>query len=109
MEMMPQTSRKYLNAGKLEKETIKDYINATRHMLRKNLTNEARKRDLSQVSATYETEKEKLRLEVDAFDEEHQGHITKKADMENMTQVGSEQLAAKQKSIIELERQVFLL
>ena len=29
--------------------------------------------------------------------------------MENMTQVGSEQLAAKQKSIIELERQVFLL
>ena len=73
------------------------------------MTNEARKRDLSQVSATYETEKEKLRLEVDAFDEEHQGHITKKADMENMTQVGSEQLAAKQKSIIELERQVFLL
>ena len=57
LEMIPQTSRKYLNAGKLEKETIKDYINATRHMLRKNLTNEARKRDLSQVSATYESEK----------------------------------------------------
>ena len=29
--------------------------------------------------------------------------------MENMTQVGSEQLTAKVKSLVELERQVFLL
>ena len=61
LEMMPSTSFKYLHAGKLEKETIKDYISSTRKMLRKNLTNEARKRDLSQVSATYGAEKEKLR------------------------------------------------
>jgi len=51
----------------MEKETIKDYINTTRHMLRKNLTNEARKRDLSEVSATYDVEKIKLREEIDAF------------------------------------------
>lgn len=51
----------------MEKETIKDYINTSRHMLRKNLTNEARKRDLSEVSATYEIEKVRLREEIDAF------------------------------------------
>lgn len=51
----------------MEKETIKDYINTTRHMLRKNLTNEARKRDLSEVSATYDHEVTKLKQEVDAF------------------------------------------
>lgn len=71
LEDMPSTSFKYLHAGKLEKETIKDYISSTRKMLRKNLTNEARKRDLSQVKITYNAEKEKLRKEIDAFDEDH--------------------------------------
>ena len=67
LDLMPSTSFKYLQSGKMEKETIKDYINSTRHMLRKNLTNEARKRDLSQVSATYDDEVKKLKQEVDAF------------------------------------------
>ena len=56
-EPMPSTlSLKYLHAGKQEKETVKDYINTTRDMLRMNLTNEARKRDLSEVSDNYENE-----------------------------------------------------
>ena len=49
-------SQKYLNTGKMEKETIKDYIGVSRVMLRKNLTNEARKRDLSEVSDKYSKE-----------------------------------------------------
>ena len=49
-QLVPTANLKYMNAGKMEKETIKDYIGTTRHMLRKNLTNEARKRDLSEVS-----------------------------------------------------------
>ena len=61
LDLMPSTSLKYLQSGKLEKETIKDYINTTRHMLRKNLTNEARKRDLSEVSGTYDYEVVKLK------------------------------------------------
>ena len=98
-----------MNAGKMEKETIKDYIGTTRHMLRKNLTNEARKRDLSEVSAKYEKEVKILEEAKEAFQEDHQRFITMKADLEAMTQVGSEQLVAKMKDIADLEQQIFLL
>ena len=43
------------------------------------------------------------------FEEDYQRFITMKADMENMAQMGSEQLQAKMKSISELDHQVFLL
>ena len=52
---------KYLQSGKLEKETIKDYIATSRMMLRKNLTNEARKKDLVTVTKAYDTEIKKLK------------------------------------------------
>ena len=107
--LMPTANLKYMNAGKMEKETIKDYIGTTRHMLRKNLTNEARKRDLSEVSAKYEKEVKTLEEAKEAFSEDHQRFITMKADLESMTQVGSEQLVAKMKSISDLEQQIFLL
>ena len=55
--LLPQRDEtKYLNTSKIEKETIKDYIGVARVMLRKNLTNEARKRDLSEVSEKYKKE-----------------------------------------------------
>ena len=75
---------RYLHAGKLEKETVKDYINSTRQMLRQNLTNEARKRDLTQVKLKYEEETKKLAIAREAFEEDHQRFITMKADMESM-------------------------
>ena len=69
---MPKTlSLKYLTAGKLEKETIKDYINTTRVMLRKNLTNEARKRDLSEVSDRLASEVKQLKDKKENFEEFH--------------------------------------
>ena len=69
---MPKTlSLKYLTAGKLEKETIKDYINTTRVMLRKNLTNEARKRDLSEVSDKLTSEVKQLKDKKENFEEFH--------------------------------------
>ena len=69
---MPKTlSLKYLTAGKLEKETIKDYINTTRVMLRKNLTNEARKRDLSEVSDRLTSEVKQLKDKKENFEEFH--------------------------------------
>lgn len=55
----------------MEKETIKDYINTTRTMLRKNLTNEARKRDLSEVSDKYETEVTSLKKAQEDFEEDY--------------------------------------
>ena len=58
-------------SGKMEKETIKDYINTTRTMLRKNLTNEARKRDLSEVSDKYETEVTSLKKAQEDFEEDY--------------------------------------
>lgn len=109
-ELMPSTlSLKYLQAGKMEKETIKDYINTTRNMLRKNLTNEARKRDLSEVSDNYENEVKRLKDAEEYFEEDYQRFITMKADIESHAQVGSEQLASKMKVIAELDRQIFLL
>ena len=108
-ELVPSLNLKYLTSGKLEKETIKDYINTTRHMLRKNLTNEARKRDLSSVSDKYETEVKNLKEAQESFEEDYQRFITMKADMESMAQVGSEQLTAKMKNIADLEREIFHL
>ena len=62
---------KYLQSGKMEKETIKDYISTTRLMLRKGLTNEARKRDLSQVTEKYKSEVKDLKKAQQAFEEDH--------------------------------------
>lgn len=53
---LPQTSLKYLQSGKLEKETIKDYINTSRQLLRKNLTSEAKKKDLTELKLKYKAE-----------------------------------------------------
>ena len=53
-------------------------------MLRKNLTNEARKRDLSSVSDKYETEVKNLKEAQESFEEDYQRFITMKADMESM-------------------------
>ena len=69
--LIPHTGLKYLQSGKMEKETVKDYISTTRVMLRKNLTHEARKRDLSNVSAKYLKESEDLKNAVAVFDEDY--------------------------------------
>ncbi len=59
-------------------------------MLRKNLTNEARKRDLSNVSLKYEKEAESLKTAKVDFDEDYQRFLTMKADMDGMDQIGTE-------------------
>ena len=46
-------SLRYLQSGKLEKESIRDYISGSRKLLQASLTREERKRDLSQVSDQY--------------------------------------------------------
>ena len=84
--LLPQRDEtKYLNTSKIEKETIKDYIGVARVMLRKNLTNEARKRDLSEVSEKYKKEVKALNKAKEAFEEDHQRFITMKADLDSIT------------------------
>ena len=61
-------------------------------MLRKNLTNEARKRDLSNVSAKYEKEADSLKTAKADFDEDYQRFLTMKADMDGLDQIGTEHL-----------------
>lgn len=72
-------------------------------MLRRNLTNEARKKDLSKVRTNYDKEVKNLRRAEEEFDEDYQRFITMKADMESLNQLGLEQLSAKQKNVQELE------
>ena len=56
-ELIPKgNGLKYLQSGQMSKETVADYINTSRVMLRRNLTNEARKKDLSKVRENYEKE-----------------------------------------------------
>ena len=91
-ELIPSSTHlRYLQVGKQEKETIKELVDSTRNMLRKNVTNEARKRDLSNVSEKYQTEVKNLQHAQEVFEEDYQRFITMKADMESATQVGTEQ------------------
>ena len=98
------TGIKYLQSGKMEKETVQSYIGTSRVMLRKNLTNEARKRDLSNVSAKYESEVSKFKSAKQNFDEDFQRFVTMKADMEAIGQVSQEHLTAKLNQVQELEK-----
>ena len=65
-------SLRYLQSGKIEKESIRDYINGSRKLLAMSLTHEERKRDLSQVSDQYETEKDKLERAKQVFEDDMQ-------------------------------------
>lgn len=56
-ELIPKgNGLKYLQSNQMTKETVADYINTSRVMLRRNLTNEARKKDLSKVRENYDKE-----------------------------------------------------
>jgi hypothetical protein len=64
----------------------------SRNLLRKNLTNEARKLDLTQIKQKYDIEVKKFAEAKESFEEDHQRFITMKADMENMAQISREVL-----------------
>lgn len=70
-DLIPSNGLKYLQSGKMEKETVMDYISTSRLMLRKNLTNEARKKDLTNVKANYQKEVEALKEAETAFEEDY--------------------------------------
>jgi len=108
-ELLDDNRLKYLNSSKMNKETVHDFINTSRLMLRKNLKTESRKKDLIQVRKKYELEVEALKKAELDFEDEFQKFITMKADMENLNQVGSEQLSSKLHDVQELEKQIFLL
>lgn len=95
----PQNGLKYLQSGNMSKETVSDYINTSRVMLRRNLTNEARKKDLTKVRDNYEKEVQNLKKAEQDFDEDYQRFITMKADMDSLNQLGSEQMTAKLKNV----------
>ena len=99
-ELIPKgNGLKYLQSGQMSKETVADYINTSRVMLRRNLTNEARKKDLTKVRENYEKEVQSLKKAEQDFDEDYQRFITMKADMDSLNQLGSEQLTAKLKNV----------
>lgn len=102
-DLIPSNGLKYLQSGKMEKETVMDYISTSRLMLRRNLTNEARKKDLTNVKANYQKEVEALKKAETDFEEDYQRFITMKADMDSLNQLGSEQLQAKLKNVQDLE------
>ena len=86
---------RYLQTGRLEKESIRDYINGSRRLLQVSLTHEERKRDLSQVSDQYAAEKEKLGRAKQIFEDDMQRFQSMRADIDSLYMVGSEQLTAK--------------
>ena len=75
---------KYLQSGKMNSETVADFISTSRVMLRRNLTNEARKKDLTNVKQNYENEVAALKKAEQAFEEDYQRFITMKADMDSL-------------------------
>ena len=81
---------RYLNTGKLEKETVHDYINASRKYLHASIAREDRKRDLSKTSAKYEAEKAKLKKARITFEDDLQKFESMKTEMEHMSIVQSE-------------------
>ena len=76
---------RYLQSGKLEKETIHDYISASRKYLHASIQREDRKRDLSKTSAKYEAEKKKLRQAKITFEDDMQRFESMKTEMEHMS------------------------
>lgn len=89
-DLVQGTGLKYLNSNRMNKETVSDYISTSRLMLRKNLTNEARKKDLNEVRNKYDHEVQDLKKAELNFEDDFQRFITMKADMENLNQLGSE-------------------
>ena len=81
---------RYLQTGKLEKETIRDYITASRQYLQKSIAREDKKRDLSKTSAKYEAEKKKLKQAKISFEDDMQRYQSMKTEMEHMSLVQSE-------------------
>ena len=82
---MTANQLRYLQSGKLEKETIHDYISASRKYLHASIQREDRKRDLSKTSAKYEVEKKKLRQAKITFEDDMQRFESMKTEMEHMS------------------------